>query len=148
MLKRKATGDPKDIFKKLVGQGRNSKHLQVVEKTEPKKTSYELVTVPDIQRTWNKLTGLAEDFRGALASVKKIEHIIYPLLTSKQQFLADPDPAVIEDLKKVNQQVEWLVSQARAQPEAIISKLKAYLKYAQISYDQMIFEMKNKILED
>ena len=63
---------------------------------------YEVVTVPDIQKTWSKLTGLAEDFRGALASVKKVEHIIYPLLVSKNPYLADPNPAVIQDLKKLN----------------------------------------------
>jgi hypothetical protein len=69
------------------------KSLSLAERPEVKPSNYEVVTVPDIHKTWAKLSGLAEDFRRALASVKKIEHIIYPLLKSRNQFLADPDPA-------------------------------------------------------
>ena len=44
--------------------------------------------------------------------------------------------------------MEWLVSQAKSQPDSVITKFKDYLKYAQTSYDKMIFEMKEKILSD
>ena len=91
--------EPKESVK-IPGEKLSTKNT---ERPEPVKSVYEIVTVPDIQKTWSRLTGLAEDFRGALASVKKVEHIIYPLLVSKTPYLADPDPAVIQDLKKLNQ---------------------------------------------
>lgn len=63
------------------------------------------MTVPDIEKTWIRLTGIIEDFRLALASVKRIERIIYPLLEDSPKFIGNPDPALVDDLKVLDMQV-------------------------------------------
>ena len=109
---------------------------------------YELVTVPDIEKAWSRLTGIIEDFRLALAGVKRIEHIIYPLLEDSPEFIGNPDPATVDDLKVLDMQVQWLVSQARAAPEALLKRLGRYVRYASLSYDQLIYEMKARVVQD
>ena len=63
------------------------------------------MTVPDIEKTWIRLTGIIEDFRLALAGVKRIERIIYPLLEDSPKFIGNPDPALVDDLKVLDMQV-------------------------------------------
>jgi hypothetical protein len=68
------------------------------------------VTLPDIEKVWNRLTAIVEDFRQSLSSVKRIEHIIYPLLKKEPSNLKNPDPAEVDDLKLLDMQIKWLVS--------------------------------------
>jgi hypothetical protein len=105
--------------------------------------------VPDINKAWSRLTGIIEDFRQALAGIKRIEHIIYPLIEdAERMYLGNPDPAEVDDLKVLNMQVEWLISQARAAPEAVLKRLGRYVKYASLTYDQLIWDMKARVVRD
>lgn len=63
-------------------------------------------------------------------------------------YLGNPDPAEVDDLKVLNMQVEWLISQARAAPEAVLKRLGRYVKYASLTYDQLIWDMKARVVRD
>ena len=84
----------------------------------------------------------------ALAGVQRIETIIYPLLEDTRLHLGNPDPSEIEDLKILNMQIKWVVSQAKGQPEAILKRLTRHLKYVSCTYDQMVTEIKMRILRE
>ena len=43
-------------------------------------------------------------------------------------------------------QIKWLISQAKDQPDNVVKRLTKYLKYVSITYEQMINEMKMRIL--
>ena len=45
-------------------------------------------------------------------------------------------------------QIKWLISQAKGQPEAIIKRLSRHLKYVSCTYDQMVTEIKMRILRE
>lgn len=45
-------------------------------------------------------------------------------------------------------QIKWLISQAKGQPEAIIKRLSRHLKYVACTYDQMMIELKTRILHE
>ena len=73
-------------------------------------SSYEIVTVPDINKSWVKLVDICKQFKSALSGVKRIENYIYPLLEEENQFLNEPDFTITDELLVINMQIEWSIS--------------------------------------
>ena len=71
----------------------------------PRKFAYKIVTVPDIDETWAKLTSIVDDFSQQLSGVRRVERVILPLLEDSREFLETPDPEKIDDLKLMYAQI-------------------------------------------
>lgn len=109
-----------------------------------RRSVYKIVTVPDIDKTWAKLTSIIDDFSKRLSGIRRVEHVIFPLLEDSREFLEAPDPEKIDDLKIMYEQINWLLGQGRREPGLILARLEKYFPYFTLTYEQMIKEMKAK----
>jgi hypothetical protein len=117
------------------------------EKTEEEELPYEdefyrPVTVPDLEGTWKLLENIVEEFSVALSGIKRLEHIIYPILKSDRVMIGSPDPEKLASFKQVQKQVKWLISQAKGTPDHLITEIKQFLLYYSMEASNMVRSMK------
>ena len=94
------------------------------------------------------MANIVDEFQAALSGVKRVEHIVYPILQSDRPFLKTPDSENIEDLKVKQKQVSWLISQAKGQPDKILKEMQKYLRYYSLESTDMLREMKIRCYEE
>ena len=100
------------------------------------------MTVPDLDKTWAKLTSIIDDCSKQLSGIRKVEHVVFPLLEDSKEFLEPPEPAHIDDLKVMYVQIMWLLDQGKREPLEVLVRLEKYLPYYSLSFEQMTKEMK------
>lgn len=117
------------------------------EASTQRKAAYKIVTVPDLDKTWVKLTSIIDDCSKQLSGIRKVEHVVFPLLEDSKEFLEPPEPAHIDDLKKMYTQIKWLLGQGKKEPMEVLARLEKYFPYYTLSFEQMVKEMKAEQLQ-